>query len=308
MSFTNVKNRVWAGYDVFAGWLARRSPPVRRVGYGVFGVILWVAYLVPGSSIRATFAALARQLDLDAPTRLFRGYVQGFLRGMNRIEQLRHGYTEGVEALFEFPEEARLHALLERGGVVMVFPHTHANLAMGRGLSQRFPLLFLVRSTTNEKRAASEKEIYDNMGADFLDVRREPAANVARTVLKSLKTGGLILGTVDRINRPPSADAPVDAVRDLVRASAFGEAVGMTGWPARFSARAGATILPAYVVQTGTVISLRLGPDITPTDDLVASTQAWTDEMMALIRAHPEEWTFALDKHWSRTLKQADAR
>ena len=305
MSFTNVKNRVWVAYDVFAGWLARRSMPVRKVGYGLFGGVLWIAYLLPGSSIRKTFRALAELLEVEHVTRLFSGYVTGFMRGMNRIEQLRHGFTDGVEALFEFPEEDRLRALLKEGGVTMVFPHAHSNLAMGRGLSQRFPLLFLVRSTTNEKRAASEKEIYDNMGADFLDVRRESAAVVARRVLKELKGGGLVLGTVDRITFPPKEEAPISSVSDVVRVDAFGEAVGMTGWPARFSAKAGATILPAFVVQTEDKISLRLGPAIRPTDDLIASTQAWTDEMIKLIRAHPEEWTFALDKHWSRTLKQA---
>ncbi len=307
MDFTSVKNNVWVVYDVFAAWLARRSMPVRKIGYGFFGAILWIAYILPGSSIRKTFAALASLVDYGNPTRLFRGYVRGLMRGMNRIEQLRHGYTDSVEAMFDFPEEARLRALLEKGGVVMVFPHTHSNLAMGRGLSQLFPLLFLVRSTTNEKRAASEKEIYDHMGSEFLDVRFAPPAVVARQVLKKLKGKGLVLGTVDRINFPPPEKRPIDTGGDLVRVEAFGEAVGMTGWPARFTARASGTILPAYVVQTEDKISLRLGPEVTPTDDLRATTQAWTDEMMALIRANPEEWTFALDKHWSRTLKQAVA-
>ena len=59
MSFTRTKDRIWAGYDVFAAWLARRPGPVRRIGYGVFGVVLWIAYVLPGNSVRPTFVALA---------------------------------------------------------------------------------------------------------------------------------------------------------------------------------------------------------------------------------------------------------
>jgi KDO2-lipid IV(A) lauroyltransferase len=279
--------------------------PVRKIGYGVFGVVMYAAYLFPGSSVKATFAALAAAAGNVAPFALFRRYVKGFLRGMNRIEQVRHGYTDAIDAMLEIPEKDRLDALLSKGGVVMAIPHAHASLAMGRGLGRHYPLLALVRSTANERRAKSEWEIYENLGCDFVDIRLESPTKVARKVLAVLNKGGLVVGTVDRIREAPPADAPINSAADIVRAEAFGEPIGITGWPARFTAKAGAVIVPSMIVQSESGISLRLGNAVTPGDDLVESTQDWVNELERLFRTYPDEWTFALDKHWSRVLRQS---
>lgn len=308
MSFTRTKDRIWSGYDIVAAWLARQPAPVRRLGYGVFGVVLWTAYCLPGNKVRPTFEALARQVGRPAPRHLFGEYVRGFLRGIGRVEQVRHGMTDAVDAMLRIPDEARLRALLARGGVILAIPHTHASLAMGRGLARRHPILAIVRSTANPKRAASEWEIYENLGCEFLDIRLAPPTIVARRILAALKEGRLVVGTVDRIHNAPPEDDPVNAAWDKVRAHAFGEPIGIAGWPARFGLKAGATILPATVVQTDDEISLVLGEEVTPGDDLVQTTQAWVDSLEALFRAHPEEWTFALDKFWSQVLRNSVRR
>lgn len=303
MGFTRTKDRVWTGYNVFAHWLAHRSRPVRKAGYGVFGGVLRIAYRLPGSKVRATIEALAEQVGHDDPNRLFRDFVTGFTRGIDRIEQVRHGRTDAIDAMLLIPEQDKLDALLARGGVVLAIPHTHASLAMGRGLARKYPILALVRSTVNERRAASEREIYDHLGCEWLDIRLDPPTLVARKVLGALSKGRLVVGTVDRIQKAPPAEDPVHARSDHVRVTAFGQPVGITGWPARFTAKTGATILPATVVQDADTISLILGDPVTPTDDIVATSQAWTDSLVALFRKHPEEWVFALDKFWSRALR-----
>ena len=308
MSFTKTKDRVWLAYDVFAAWLARRSMPVRKAGYSVFGGVLWLAYAIPQSKVRETFAALAHHTGAASPRRLFAGYVRGFLRGMNRIEQVRHGRTDAVDAMLSIPDQARLDALLKESGVVLVIPHNHASLAMGRGLSQRYPLLALVRSTANERRAASEWDIYRNLGCEFLDVRVENPATVARKVLRALADKRVVIGTVDRIRTAPPEDAPVEASRDTVRALAFGEAVGIPGWPARFAGRGKAPIIPVASVQTEDTITAVLGNAVVPNGDLVETTQAWVSELEAQFRAYPEEWAFALDKYWSRALRDSMTR
>lgn len=307
MGFTRTKDRVWAGYNVFADWLAHRPMPVRQAGYGVFGGILRAAYRLPGNTVRPTFVALARQVGHDDPNRLFRDFATGFTRGINRIEQVRHGLTDDIDAMLRIPEQDRLDALLAKGGVVLAIPHTHASLAMGRGLARKYPILALVRSTVDDRRAASEREIYDNLGCEWLDIRLEPPTVVARKVLGALNKGRLVVGTVDRIQKAPPADDPVHVRSDHVRVTAFGQPIGITGWPARFTAKTGATILPATVVQDADTISLILGEAVTPSDDLVATSQAWTDSLVALFRRHPEEWIFALDKFWSRALRDSVA-
>lgn len=305
MSFTTTKDRVWVVYDVLAAWLARRSTPVRKIGYSVFGAVLLTAYALPRNSVRPTFVALARLAGAGAPRVLFGKYVKGFLRGINRIEQVRHGFTDVIDDMLRIPDEERLESILSTRGVVLAIPHTHSSLAMGRGLSRRYPILAVVRSTANEKRAASEWQIYKNLGCEFLDIRLESATSVARKILGALNDGRIVVGTVDRLQPPPPIQHPIDAAKDTVRAQAFGEPIGIAGWPARFASKAGAPILPATVVQAADTISLRLGAAVEPSDDTLATTQAWVAELEKLLRTHPEEWTFALDKYWSRILRDA---
>ncbi len=305
MSFTTTKDRIWVFYDAGASFLARRSMPVRKVGYGVFGLVLWVAYLVPGSTVRATFAALCRQAGQTSPWRLFHRYVKGFMLGLNRIEQVRHGRTEAIDGLLRIPEQARLDGLLAQGGVLMLVPHAHATLAMGRGLSRRYPYLALVRSTANARRAASETDIYRNLGCEYLDIQRESPSAVARTVLKALKQGRLVVAIADRLRDPPGAERPVDTENDLVRAHAFGQPVGVAGWPARFAWKARVPIVAATIGQTDDTISLHIGQAVAPTPEVSGTTQTWLDELERKVLLYPHEWTFALDRHWSRALRDA---
>ncbi len=303
MSFSKTKDRVWIAYNVFARWLARQPMPVRRVGYGTFGLALWIAFLLPGNLVRPTFVALSRQMDAKRTRPLFADFARGFCRGINRIEQVRHGHTDTIDAMLRIPDERRLEDLMAKGGAILVIPHTHASLPMGRGLARRFPILALVRSGGIEQRAASELEIYENLGCEFLDIRTEKPTVIARKVLSALNDMRLVVGTADRIRKAPPLETPIHTASDTVRVSAFGQPVGITGWPARFALKADVPIIPATIVQTENTISLCLGASIKPSQDLLETTQCWVDELERLIRKHPEEWTFALDKHWSRALR-----
>lgn len=279
--------------------------PVRKAGYGIFGLVLWIAYLLPFSSVRATFYSLSQHVGERSPARLFYNFVKGFLRGINRVEQVRHGFTEAIDGMLQIPEKERLDGLLQGGGVMLVIPHNHATLAMGRGLAQHYPLLALVRSTRNERRAASETEIYENLGCEYLDVRRENPTVVARKVLKALNDGRLVIGIADRIRAAPPAEHPVDNSTDTVRGFSFGEPIGAPGWPGRFAWKAQVPILPATVLQSRQEIVLKLGPEVSPLADLVKTTQSWIDEFEELQKAHPHEWAFSLDKHWSKALRNS---
>lgn len=307
MGFKETKDRIWVYYDAGASWLAHRPMPVRKAGYGVFGLVLWIAYLVPGTNLRATFEALSRHVGAPSPLRLFHAYVRGFLRGLNRIEQVRHGRTDAIDAMLRIPEKERLDDLLEGGGVLLLVPHAHATLAMGRGLSRLYPYLALVRSTADKRRAASELDIYRNLGCDFLDIQLENPTVVARQVLTALRQGRLVVAIADRLRALPPGDGPIDVSLDMVRARSFGAPIGIASWPARFAHRAKAPIIAATVVQTSDTIELRMGSAVTPTDDLSGTTQAWVDELERLIRSAPQEWTFALDRHWSKALRHTPA-
>ena len=308
MSFTKTKDRLWGLYDRFAGWLAHRPKPVRRAGHWVFGGVLWVAYFKPGGTVRTTFTALAKLVHEEKPARLFGNFVRSFMRGMDRTEQIRHGFTDEVDAMLTIPEQAKLDALLETQGVLLVIPHTNASLSLGRGLAQRYPVTALVRASRNEQRAASVAELYDRIGCDYMNVRNENPGTVARKVLKALAEKRLIIGTVDRIQNAPPSETPVNGKTDMVRATAFGEPIGIAGWPARFAARGKNPILPVMVDQTDSGMSLIMGEPIIPTKDIVETTQKWVSGMEQLVRAYPDEWAFSLDKYWSRVLTTASKR
>lgn len=303
MSFSTTKDRAFGVYETMSSWLARRSAPVRRVIYGVLGGIFWLAYLFPGNSLRPTMAGLARHVGVGSKTGLFRQYVQRFLTGTDKVERVRHGFGADLDGKLEIPDRARLDGMLERGGVFLALPHVHSSIAMCRCLAQSYPMLAVVSLTRNKSRADAQRALYAQLGCDILDVRSEEPGTVARQILKALKSGKIVVGTVDRIQRVPEVD--FDKAKDIVRATAFGEPVGVGAWPTRFATKAKAPIVPAVVEQTPGGMRLVLGRAVEPMADVVETTQAWVTELESLIRAYPEEWTFSLDKHWSRVLRQS---
>jgi len=109
--------------------------------------------------VRPTIAALSRHVGAKEARRLFADFARGFSRGINRIEQVRHGRTDAIDAMLRIPDDKRLEEILAKGGAVLAIPHTHASLAMGRGLARRFPILALVRSGGSRKRAEFELNV-----------------------------------------------------------------------------------------------------------------------------------------------------
>ncbi|MGI1663225.1 hypothetical protein ACRDNQ_13370 [Palleronia sp. KMU-117] len=303
MGFSRTKDRAFAVYDRGAGWLARQPRPVRAVVYRLMGSILWGAYLLPGNTVRPTFAGLARQAGCGAPGTLFGTFVRNLMLGVDRAERVRHGFTAEIDGLLDIPDRARLDAILATGGVLLALPHAHASVPMARGLAQHYPMLAIVRLPRNPARAAAQRAMYEQVGCPIIDARNEPPVAVTRLILRALKDGKIVMGVVDRISRAP--EGPVDAAADLVRVVAFGEAVGAAAWPARLARSAGVPVLPAMVGQGPDRISLLLHQAVPPRDDLVDMTQEWVDGLAELLRATPSDWTFALDKHWSRVLRSA---
>jgi KDO2-lipid IV(A) lauroyltransferase len=300
MGFTRVKDHLFNTYDVFAGWLARRPRPVRLGAYAIIGSIMWSAYLLPGNRVRPTMVALSRQVGRPSARKLFGAYVRRLISGLDLAERVRHGFGAEVDGLLTIDDEQRLGSLLGTGGVFLGLPHLHASVAMTRALAKRYPVLLIARLTTNKKRADAQRHLFAQLGCEVVDARNEPSSSVARKTLRALRSGKIVIGTVDRIRPPPSGDG--DAARGQVRSMVFGQPVGVESWPTRFAMEAKASIVPATVRQTGEGLRLILGKAVLPTASVEETTQIWLDEVAELIRENPEEWSFCLDKHWSTVL------
>ena len=302
MSFTNTKDRFFEAYDTFSKWLSQRSKPVRKAVYSVFGALLKLVYLLPGSSVRQTAVALTAHTGHRSPRRLYWEYVRQFLMGFDRAERIRHGFGAEIDDTLSIPDRGRMEKLLEKGGFILVLPHAHSAIPMARCLNRIHPLLSIVRVSKNKNRAAAQYELYEKIGCAFVDVRSADPATVARAILKALKQGHIIAAMVDRIDEPPSDT--VNAARDMAAVTAFGETVGVQTWPARYAQRAGVPIVPGTVLQTDDEMQLVLGEAVTPTAEIASTTQAWMRELEQLLREYPQEWIFWLDKHWSRVLRR----
>lgn len=307
-SFTRFKDHTADKLYVVSNWLSRQSAPVQSIGYGMLRGVLWFIYYVPASHMRKTAIALHAVAGHASPSQIYREFVGGVLLFAQRIEMLSNGDTKTIDNLLKIPEQERLDDIIkEHGGALLALPHCHGALLMVRGLAAQYNTLMLIREPKKDARAQAQRRYFANMGCEVLDVRRNNEAIVARTVLKALREGKLVIGTVDRIKQPPSEEEPISKKSDNVRASAFGLPVGVPGWPARFAAKCKVPILPVMVEQTKTDIVLHLGEPIVASD-VLSTTQNWMNALEQFFVRFPGQWIFVYDKHWSRLLRSRFSR
>jgi lauroyl/myristoyl acyltransferase len=303
-SFTKFKDRIWFVVDRGTKSLATAPVPVQRAGYGVVRGVLWLAYTLPASPLRITAASLGLAVKQGPPRKLYGEFVELFILALRRMELLRLGRTDAIDALLQIPQQARLDECLKGGaGAVLVMPHCHASVVMVRALAARYPTLMLIREPAKEIRAETQRPYYEHIGCELFDVRRNSDALVARAVLGALRQGKIVVGVVDRIKEAPPEQDPVRKGDDTVRATVFERPAGFVGWPARFAVKCNAPIIPAMVEQTPEAITLHLAEVITATDP-VATTQTWVTGLEQLLRRFPSDWGFVYDKHWARVLRR----
>ena len=302
-SFTKFKDRIWGVVDLAARGLASSPKPVQDAGYGLLRSILWSAYHAPGTPLKSTAAAFATVLGGDSGRALWSGFVDRFVWALRRQEALRLGATAETEALFHLPQKHRLDALMAtHGGVVLAMPHCHASLLMVRGLSAQYRVLMLVREPADPARAERMRVYYDNLGAERLDVRNSSSVTVARTVLRALRQGHIVVGTVDRIKAAPGDGETYNANDDVNLCTAFGQPIGFPAWPARFADKANVPLVPVMVSLTPDAVTAHLGDPVDCSDQL-AGTQACMAGLQAFFEQFPRDWGFVYDKHWTRVMK-----
>lgn len=302
-SFTKFKDRIWGVVDLAARGVASAPKPIQDMGYGTLRGLLWAAYHAPKVPLKSTAADFATVLGHGTARSVYGGFVDRFVWALRRQEKLRLGATEETDALLELPEQDRLDEIIRtHGSTVMAMPHCHSSLLMIRGLSTRYPVLMLVRESADKSRADATRVYYNNLGAERLDVRNSSSVSVARSVLRALREGKLVVGIVDRIKAAPADGEDYNAHDDVNRCQAFGQTVGFPAWPARFAARAGVPLLPVMVELTQDKIVGHLGDAIDCTDQM-AATQACMDALETMFRQYPHDWGFVYDKHWSRVMR-----
>ena len=300
--FTAFKDRIWFVVDAASRGIAEAPAPVQKLGYGVLKSVLWAAYVLPGSPLRPAATAFSKVLGRDSSRVLYKEFANRFILALRRIERLRLGHLDETSALFRFPDQQKLDAALAGGnGAFIGLPHCHASIAMARGLAERYPLLLLVRDPVDEKRAKAMRVYYENIGCDLFDVRNSAPISVARSVVKALRNGRVVVGVTDRIKAAPAEDEPYSLHEDVWRTEAFNQPIGAAGWPARFAGKCKAPIFAGMVTQTEEEAALHLSDPIL-VEDQHAATQAWVSAFERFFRQYPYDWGFIYDKFWTRAV------
>ncbi|WP_299934988.1 hypothetical protein [uncultured Pelagimonas sp.] len=302
MNFTNFKDRIWKLYSFVARIGMALPGRLARASFGGITFLMWLVWALPFTPVRQAFRDLAAQCNAGSATGIFRRYARSFSLLLYRMECIRYGRTAEIGALLDIPERDRFDDIVARGGAIFLMPHAHGSVTMAEALGQIHPLLLFVRATKDDDRAAFQREYYDQMTCDVIDVRRADDVVSSRKMLSALRKGHIILGGGDFIRRAPKTDENI--AKDVVRVQAFGEPVGAMRWPARFAAKTGVPIVPVNIVDSGTQLTLHMGEEIAP-GDIVETTQKWMDGMVELIKQYPDQWVFCLDRHWRRVLEKA---
>lgn len=303
MNFTSFKDSIWKLYALVARIGMALPGSLARASFAGIAVLMWLVWALPWSPVPRAFKALANQCDHGSAIGIFRRYVHSFTLLLYRMECIRHGRTDEIGALLHIPEKERFDDIVARGGAIFLMPHAHGSVTMAEALGQIHPLLLFVRATKDDDRAAFQREYYDQMTCEVIDVRRADDVVSSRKMLSALRKGQIMLGGGDFIRRAPKTQENI--AKDVVRVEAFGQPVGAMRWPARFAAKTGVPIVPVNIVESGTKLTLHMGEEIAP-GDIVTTTQKWMDSMLDLVRQYPDQWVFCLDHHWRRVLENAE--
>lgn len=275
----------------------RLPPPVFTAGVGGLGLLCKSWYLLPGSYVRRTSADLCRVIDRPDPRATYFRLVDKMVRAIGLFGLVGRRGAQAVAALTDFGEAdlATCREVRRRfGGAIFVTPHCACSVLSGARFSREFPTVALAREPRSARRARIAAGYFDRLGMEPLFVRHRDPASVARGILKSLRSGKFVIGTTDLARRAP----------DTIEAEIFGQRVWLPEWPARFAARCRVPIVPMYTRMTNGRLLLTVGEPYFE-EDLSRSTQRWADHFEKTIRAHPTDWIFMFDKHWSRVLAAA---
>lgn len=279
--------------------LAARAPDgTADAVFRLAGAVAKLLYFLPGGHPRRTAMRFARVRGHDDARRVYFQTIDKLVRVLGLCRGLMRHDGDYIGRQFRLEDDARgvvERARREDGAAILVVPHCVGSVMGMAGFCRTVPSLVLLRESRDPGRAAVIRRYLDRLGVDTCDVRRTDATTVAYHILHALQAGKVVVGTTDVIRRKP----------DTVPVRMFGQQVWVPNWPARFSARRGVPIVPAYVRLDEHGLTMQAGPSFVAGRDLSAASQQWADYFEACFRAYPADWVFQFDKRWAGVLAAA---
>jgi len=300
VSFRKVKDVAAPPAHLMMKCLARMPESAQRALLGSAARLAGCSYFLPRSHVRRTVEDLCAVIGRSDPLWVTQKLFDNLACVARLVATLLREGSEAVAGAVEFEPGSMERVLRVReryGGGILLVPHCAGSVLSVARAALLFPVVVMARESKSPRRRRILRSYFEKLAPEMIEVRRTPPATVARRILKALKEGKLIIGTTDLIRKTD----------DTIEATVFGQRAWFPAWPARFSARREAPLLPAYCCIRGGRIVLVCGEPYLE-KDLTAATQRWVSYFERCIRRYPEDWPFMFEKRWSRLLAAARGR
>lgn len=271
-----------------AGWSVIRRLPEPAVGRA-FQAIADRTYRQRGSGVLQLRANLSRVLagatseELDDATH---EGVRRYLRYWSEVFRLPAYTPQRLRDAFLLEEGMdRLDEAVERGGAIMVAPHSGNWDLAGAWACDRYGGIVTVAERLEPAGVYDKFVAYrESLGMEVLP-HGDP--ETMRTLLRRLKSGALVCLVADR-----------DLAGSGVHVDFFGETASMPAGPALMSALTGAPIMPVSLWYDGPIMRGRVDPPIIAdgaargdrSQQVSALTQEMADAFARNIGLHPVDW------------------
>jgi len=285
-------------------WLFREAPrPVSRAHLLALRGLLSAAAPLPSNPVRRACRAvhtLAPGAGRD-PARIYRAFVAQLCGAADAyLTAMREGPEQLEESLALAPSTLQeIRRLLDRGqGLMISVPHNVGGILGSASMARRFPTLVLARNSTSEGRDRMMVDLFARLGVELHLTRSTNVAGLFRTCVKALRSGKVVVATLDNIDpgRQSRIEVPV-----------FGGRLPMPTWGARIAARARAPLVPGWVTFDSGRFRIELGRPVegAAPERLVEHYVGYFEQR---ILEDPASWLFLGHKRWVAALEAAAER
>lgn len=305
-----VQRRLWSGTYAktrlmpVLSWAFNEAPrPIALWPVAAVMFVLRCLYVIPSNPIRqacehlATIAGAAGH-DYDARS-LYRAFFANFRNLIRLVLRLyrdeRHSVIDCI--VVSDADAARLAELVERhGGLVLALPHNVGSTFSGAWFSKAFPAILVARNSASIERTRFALGFFERLGAKVLMVRGARPMRTSRTLVKALRSGKVVVFTVDLLSNPDEG----------IATKVFGQEVYFPAWSVRIPTSVGVPVVPTYVNSQGDRLVVTFGETIV-SDDAAEVTRRIAEFLEKQILADPASWSFLAEKHWGKVLREAAA-
>ena len=219
------------------------------------------------------------------------------------VENYAHLYGSGLDSVLEqvqlnSADAVRMNQLIEEyGGVLLMVPHNFGTAASAPTMSEKIPLLVVVRNPATIERTKIAIDYYERMQIKIIMVRGGNPFELSRTLFSVLKNGKTVVATVDSLDRSANR----------IDVNMFDTQIGFNPWAAKIGARLKVPLVPSYFKSRGRQISVVLGAPLV-SGDTSELMQHYISFFEQNIVEDPASWAFLADKNWIKVLGKVSSR